>query len=107
VTSFGLVSRGEFIKPGGATDEALRFGAIVFVAPVTLFFETRNQGRIAPRTLSFRNAMLGAPPASMAVVDNGFGAVFAVIVNGATSVTATATAHGERCRSKHSHQQNL
>src|SRR5690349_12395029 len=47
------------------TDEALRVGPIVLLAPVVLRFESCDKLRMALRAFFLRHAMLIAPPAFM------------------------------------------
>lgn len=71
VAGLGLVASDEFVDSCGAANEALRFGAIMFFAPVTGLLEFCNQRFVALGTLFFGHAVLDAPPTPVTVIDIG------------------------------------
>src|SRR6187549_879588 len=80
--------------------EALRVGAVVLFAPVSLLLELGSELRAAESTNVFGDAVLGAPPAGVVMAGPGFGCVIvamlmAVFILGSRFFAAAA--EGEDC----------
>jgi hypothetical protein len=69
VTGLGFVSGGKLVEPCRTANETLRFGAIMFIAPISVLLELGYQGCVAQWALSLRDAMLDTPPTTVTVVD--------------------------------------
>jgi hypothetical protein len=74
MTVFRPVHRGVLLLGLRIAHETLRFGSVVFLAPITLPLEFGSYLGVAHTTLRFRNTMFIAPPAAVVV------AIFAVIM---------------------------
>lgn len=68
MSKFRLIELGEFLGPCRVTLEALRLGSVVFLAPIAFCLEVVSGFRAAHAAFFLRDAVLGAPPAAMAVV---------------------------------------
>ena len=68
-SGFGFVTDRELVESRWFTKEACRFWPIMFVAPITFFFEFRDQRLVAKCTLFFGYAVFNTPPAADTLVD--------------------------------------
>ncbi len=69
---FGFVEFRVFLSPLGIAFKALRFGPVVFFAPISLGLEFGSRLRTTHAAFGFWNAMFGAPPAGMIALGRRF-----------------------------------
>ena len=65
---FGFVGRREDCFVLRMADEALRIGAVVFLAPIAFLLELSREFRVALATFPFRYAVLVAPPTGVVIL---------------------------------------